>query len=109
MAELRKLYSLDECLELSDTEDGGDVNSQILQLRRLLEHHKAVLRGEDAEDDAERGASSGSSDDENDEEARQRRRAEEEAARDAEFEGEQAREAEELEEVAGNERDEIAG
>ena len=102
--EIRKLYSKDEFLELSGAEDDGDLNSQILQLRRLLEQHKAVLRGEDvadAEDDARDFA--------DDEEERRRRQREQKEAEEAQFAAKEEQEAAELDESANRERDEVVG
>jgi hypothetical protein len=55
VGEIRKLYSEDDHLDLSDDEGHGDLNTQILQLKRLVEQHKATLQGEEvieSDDDA---------------------------------------------------------
>lgn len=50
VTEMRKLYSKDENLDLSDEEGDADVNAQIQQLRRLIESNRALLAGEGGDD-----------------------------------------------------------
>ena len=103
--EIRKLYSKDDVLELSGGEDDGDLNAQILVLRRLLEQNKAVLAGEDVADADVGGLQEGS----DDEEERRRRQREQKEAEEAQFAAKQEEEAAELDETANRERDEVVG
>ena len=45
-ADMRKLYSKDENLDLSDDENDADVNAAVAQLKRLIESNRAMLTGE---------------------------------------------------------------
>ena len=65
VGEIRKLYSEDDYLDLSDDEGYGDLNTQILQLKRLVEQNKAALQGEEVaeSDDDNLEASSDEEDD----------------------------------------------
>jgi hypothetical protein len=88
VAEMRKLYSQDEHLELSDDEGGPgpDVTGQIQHLRRLIESNRAMLAGERGEDSDVGSDGSGGEASEAAGEAEERerqRQAEEEAGHEA--------------------------
>ena len=94
VSEMKKLYSKDEHLDLSGDEGDGDMNAQILYLKRLIEQNKTLLSGEGG-DDSDIGSADGQADEEAEQKAdaeAQRKQKEEEEYQEA------ARKARELQE-----------
>jgi hypothetical protein len=80
--DMRKIYSKDDHLDLSDDEDDPDVHGAITYLKRLIESNKSILAGEGG-DNSDIG--SAESDEESDGEERRAKEREEKEQKEKEF------------------------
>lgn len=83
VGEIRKLYDPEDVLDIDDADD-GDLNAQIQRLKKLLEQNKAILQGEEVDEEEAEGLADQAEDE--DDQDKEKKLQEQREAEEAEFE-----------------------